>query len=116
MVDRSGQPFGPYRLVRFITGGGLGDVYEAPHPQQGHVTLKLLKRQLDEQGLHDFIHDVRAVLLRHSHIKRGGGLWGGGPDPFSCHALFCRWFSACPLSTRHPATSDHSRRVGPTER
>lgn len=68
MANRSGEPFGPYRLVRFIKAGGFGEVYEATHPQRGRVALKLLKGQLDEQGLQDFLSDVRAVLLRHPHI------------------------------------------------
>lgn len=82
MADRAGQAFGQYRLVRFIKGGGFGDVYEATHTQKGRVALKLLKRQLDEQGLRDFLNDVRAVLLRHPNIIEVVDFGMEGQPPF----------------------------------
>ena len=68
MSDRTGEQFGLYRLVRFIEAGGFGEVYEGKHPRRGQVALKLLKMRLDESGLHHFLNDVRAVLLRHPQI------------------------------------------------
>lgn len=66
--DRAGEQIGSYHLTRLLGEGGFGDVYEATHPRWGQVALKLLKRELDEQGLREFLSDVRAVLLRHPHI------------------------------------------------
>ncbi len=46
LVD--GQPFGPYRIVRLLGRGGMGEVYEAEHLDTGRlIALKLLRGRID---------------------------------------------------------------------
>ncbi len=116
MADRSGEQFGQYRLVRFIKEGGFGAVYEATHPRRGQVALKLLKRQLDERGLRDFLNDVRAVLLHHPHIIEIVDFGVEGQTPF----LVMPYFVRGSLRARHPKGSqlplptivDYVRQIG----
>ena len=46
-----GHAFGPYHIERPLGRGGMGDVYEAEHIQQGHrVALKVLHQRLSSPG------------------------------------------------------------------
>ena len=49
-----GEPFGPYRIVRLLGSGGMGEGYEAEHLEHGRrVALKVLNQRLasDEDRL-----------------------------------------------------------------
>ena len=57
-----GQAFGPYRIGRLLGRGGMGDVYEAQHLDQGRcVALKVLNQRLT--GVED-----RARFLREGQL------------------------------------------------
>ena len=48
-TDSAPSHVGGFRLVRFIGGGGMGNVYEAEHPDSGErVAVKLLSRRLSD--------------------------------------------------------------------
>ena len=57
-----GQDFGPYRIVRLLGRGGMGEVYEAEQLEQGRrVALKVLSQRLTDP------HD-RARFLREGQL------------------------------------------------
>ena len=65
-----GQLFGPYRIERLLGRGGMGDVYEAEHIEQGRrVALKVLNRRLS--SLEDRARFLRegqlAASINHPH-------------------------------------------------
>jgi formylglycine-generating enzyme required for sulfatase activity/serine/threonine protein kinase len=69
-----GCKFGPYRIVRFIGGGGMGKVYEVIHETLGLTyALKILHPELsgDSSFLSRFKVEARAMAqLRHDHIVK----------------------------------------------
>ena len=63
-----GQAFGPYRIIRPIGKGGMGQVYEAEETESGRrVALKLLSRGLgDDEERERFLREGRlAASLNH---------------------------------------------------
>ena len=65
-----GHAFGPYHIERLIGSGGMGDVYEAEHIEQGRrVALKVLNQRLS--GREDRARFVRegqlAASITHPH-------------------------------------------------
>jgi len=66
------RPFGPYVLLRRLGGGGMGDVFEASHPQRARTeALKQLRAGLDDdpRAAERFLREIRAVsAIRHEHV------------------------------------------------
>ena len=67
-----GQTFGPYRIVRFLGKGGMGEVYEAEHEALGQrFAIKLVNPELLEDGrsLERFREEAReGFRLNHPNI------------------------------------------------
>jgi serine/threonine protein kinase/WD40 repeat protein len=62
--------FGPYRVVRTIGRGGMGEVYEAlEEPLGRHVAIKTLKRQATSQSLLLRFDRERRTLARLHHTN-----------------------------------------------
>jgi serine/threonine protein kinase len=69
-MDRSGQMMGEYRLLRWLGGGGFGNVYLAEHLHEpGRVAVKVLNIRLARsEDLKAFLNEARTMRLRHPHI------------------------------------------------
>src|SRR5215469_17660142 len=69
-LDRAGQQIGDYRLLRWLGGGGFGDVYLAEHVRDhSQVAIKLLHIRLSpSEDLKAFINEARTIRLQHAHI------------------------------------------------
>jgi serine/threonine protein kinase len=73
--DRNSQVrFGPYRLVRRIGSGGMGEIFEARDTCLGHrVALKLLHRDIAKRaGASDLLlrEGLAAARVQHPHVIR----------------------------------------------
>src|SRR5215510_4143700 len=85
--DLSGERVGPYRVLRLIGRGGMGDVYEAERDDdqfQQQVAIKIIKRGMDTDFVRDRFLRERQILasLDHPHIARlfdGGATEDGRP-------------------------------------
>ncbi|HLX57316.1 MAG TPA: protein kinase, partial [Ktedonobacteraceae bacterium] len=68
MVDRAGERFADYRLVRRLGGGTFGDVYLSEHlNDQTPAAIKILQARLvNNEDLKDFINEV-SILFRLQH-------------------------------------------------
>ena len=69
MIDRVGQQFGDYRLMRLIGKGGFADVYLGEHVRRKTLTaVKVLHARLAQDNLKSFLNEARSFRLRHPHI------------------------------------------------
>jgi WD40 repeat protein len=69
-IDRIGQQFGEYRLLRWLGGGGFGDVYLGQQVRDYTLAaVKVLQARLtDSKELKEFINEARTFRLKHPHI------------------------------------------------
>ena len=88
--DRSGQRIGPYRLLRPLGRGGMGEVWlgeRAGEDFQQRVAVKLLKRGMDSDALLRRFAQERRILaqLEHPNIARllDGGIAEDGTPYFA---------------------------------
>src|SRR5690242_14015684 len=67
-----GQQFGDYRLLRWLGGGGFGNVYLGEYIQDStQVAVKILQAKLAQSHeLKEFINEARTIRLLHPHIVR----------------------------------------------
>lgn len=70
--DLAGQQFGEYRLLRWLGGGGFGNVYLGEHIHDStQVAVKILQARLSQNhDLKEFINEARTMRLIHPHIVR----------------------------------------------
>src|SRR5262245_36062645 len=81
--DLPRERIGPYRVLRLIGRGGMGDVYEAERDDEQfrrQVAVKIIKRGMDTEFVRDRFLRERQILasLDHPHIAR---LFDGGETP-----------------------------------
>jgi eukaryotic-like serine/threonine-protein kinase len=71
-MDRAGQQFGNYRLVRLLGRGGYADTYLAEHVYlRTPAAVKLLSTQLTQDGVERFYQESRTIAnLNHPNIIR----------------------------------------------
>ncbi len=68
--ERVGQNVGDYHLLRWLGGGGFGNVYLAEHTHDGHqVAMKVLQTRLtNPNDWRAFLNEARTMHLHHPHI------------------------------------------------
>ncbi len=110
-IERAGQQFGAYRIIREVGRGGLGTVYLAERADDEYrkqVALKLVRRGLDtEDILRRFRHERQILAqLDHPYIARlfDGGTTAEGLPYFVMEYVegepLTRFAVACELSVR----------------
>lgn len=71
MLDRGGQQFGNYRLIRLLGRGGFAEVYLGGHIHVSslQVAIKILNAQLVATDGNSFLQEAHTLAqLQHSHI------------------------------------------------
>src|ERR1051326_6997464 len=72
VLNRMGEQFGEYRLIRFIGRGGFAEVYLGEHVRlQTKAAIKLLLAHVSAEEQQKFLEEARKVAhLEHAHIVR----------------------------------------------
>ncbi len=112
--ERIGQIVGDYRLIRWLGGGGFGNVYLAEQIRDGNqVAIKVLQIRLtNKDDFHAFINEARMFRLRHPHIMPllDFGL-GQGDTPFLVIEYAPKGTFSSPSSQGRARATVHRRRV-----
>src|SRR5207248_3655617 len=100
MVDRVGQQFGNYRLVRLLGQGGFAEAYLGEHIHLGTVAaIKILHTQLSSDSIDAFRTEARTIArLVHPNIVRVLEFGVEDKTPF----LVMDYASNGTLRQRHP--------------
>ncbi len=100
MVDRSGQQFGNYRLIRLLGAGGSAEVYLGEHIHlDTQAAIKVLHTQLASNGIEQFRLEARRIAhLEHPYIVRILEFGIEGVTPF----LVMNYAPAGSLRRLHP--------------
>src|SRR5438477_11709814 len=84
MIDRVGQQFGNYRLIRSLGHGGFADVYLGEHVHlDTQAAVKVLHAQIGSDATQRFRQEARIIAhLQHPHIVRVLDFGIEGNTPF----------------------------------
>ena len=94
-----GQRLGPYRIVRKLGSGGMGDVYlaeRADDEYQQHVAIKLVRSGVSRAQVQGRLRTERQILatLQHPNIAR---LLDGGRAPDGTPYLVMEYIDGEPI-------------------
>jgi serine/threonine protein kinase/tetratricopeptide (TPR) repeat protein len=103
IMDRVGQQFGNYRLLRLLGRGGFAEVYLGEHIYlQTQAAIKVLLVRLAHGELKDFLQEARTIAhLEHPHIIQVLDFGLQDSTPF----LAMRYASNGSLRQQHPSGS-----------
>jgi serine/threonine protein kinase/Tfp pilus assembly protein PilF len=101
IMDRVGQQFGNYRLLRLLGRGGFAEVYLGEHVYlQTQAAIKVLHIRLAHGELKDFLQEARTIAhLEHPHIIQVLDFGLQDSTPFLAMHYACNGS----LRQRHPA-------------
>lgn len=109
MVDRVGQQFGNYRLIRLVGRGGFAEIYLGEHIYLGtQAAIKVLHTQLTDDAMKRFHIEARTIAhLEHPNIVRvlEYGVENTTPFLVMSHAVHGSLRDLHPKGTRVPPTS-----------
>lgn len=97
----TGERIGPYRIIRLIGRGGMGDVYEAERDDaqfQRQVAIKFIKHGTATEFVRDRFSRERRILakLDHPHIAR---LFDGGATAEGSPYIVMEYVAGEPITT-----------------
>src|SRR5581483_4885444 len=103
MIDRVGQQFGNYRLIRLLGRGGFAEVYLGEHIYlQSQAAIKVLHAPLSNEHQENFLREARQLSrLKHPYVVRLFDFGIEGETPF----LVMEYAPNGSLRTRHPKGS-----------